>query len=511
MARSGLAMGMLVAMLGAVLALGFYVQQGMGRAKETIAHDPNPLVFSFGQDFSPNGSVTGVIALDAYLDDGELKVQGSTPRLFIGRRFYNIRSGEEYPDLDELNRMGIPISEDNPFILADLVVRPWSSEWLSVPSGGSVIIDSVQRVWDLNLSEVVQRLVQDFSELEAEHRPEVGLAMRVLDPAKYNVLKTAIRATFSDGHPLVVFDQAAQYGGPLEWYIEPVHLLLTAFQLDEDGKTEEVIVVPPHLGSRVSGNLRLLLFMTSGQIRAGDEIRFMLALENQGKEAYEVQAGLPLFDLKLYDSANRAMGSWSSGKAFAEYVESLKLEAGEFRRESLSWDLSIYNDKTGLSSYPATGAYRVCGLWLPDGIETTRLDMKVDSSRPELNLTWIRTGGIAGLNERFRLTLGGKATLENLRTGKALSLSLTPSQHWALYDSLREHGLGQIMPEEFKARGGTADFFVYDMAAFLDGVEKKLKWVDLWAVQEPYPVSLVGIDNTVARLVERVRNAGSPA
>jgi len=504
-------MGLLLALLAAVLVLGFYAQQGMGKTKETIAHDPAPFVFSFGQDFSPNGSVTGVIALEAHLDGGELKVWGLSPKLFIGRRFYNIRSGEEYLELDDLNQMGVPISEDRPFVLADLVVRPWSSEWLSVPSGGNVIIDSIQHIWDLNLSQVVQELVQDFSEREAEHRSQVSLAMHVLDPARYNVLKTRIWATFSDGKPLVVFDQAARYEGPLEWYVDPVHLLVTAFELNQGGKIEKVIVVPPHLASGVSGGLRVLLLMSSGQIRAGDEVRFMLALENEGKDAYEVQTGLPLFDVKLCDSAGRALGSWSLGRAFAQYVENIKLNVGESRRETLSWDLSIYDEKTGLSSYPPTGAYQVLGVWLPAGVETTKLNMKIDCGRPQLNLTFLRTGGVAGLRERFRLTLAGNAILEDLKSGRKLSMCLTPSEHWAVYESLQEYGLAQIVPEEFRARAGTADFFVYDIEAVLDDDEKKLRWVDLWAIQEPYPLSLVGIDNTMVRLVERVRNAGSPA
>lgn len=504
-------MGLLLVVLAALLVLGFYAQEGGGKGKETTAHDPRPFLFSFGEDYNPNGSVTAVVALDAYLDEGEVRVLGSSPKLFIGKRYFNMRSGESYLSLGELNQMGIPISVSNPFVVVELVVRPWSPEWFSVPSGGNVEIESVQRVWDLNLSKVVEGLVEEFGELEIGHRPLVTLATHVLDPAKYTVLKTNIRATFCDGRPMVVFDRAAQYEGPLEWYIEPLHLLLAAFQLDEDGKVNQVTVVPPHVDSSVSGKLRLILFMTSGQVRAGDEVAFMFALENQGQDAYEVQAGLPLFDLKLYDRAGRVVGSWSSGKAFAEYVETVKLEAGEFRRESLRWDLAIYDAKTGLSSFPATGTYQLTLVWRPSGMETKKVDVRIDSSRPELNLTWKRTGGIAGFNERFLLTLGGKATLENLKSEKKLSLSLTPSEHWALYESLKEYGLGGISPEEFRARGGVADYFSYELATVLDGVEKRLKWVDLWAVQEPYPSSLVSIDSALTRLVERVRNTGSPA
>jgi hypothetical protein len=503
-------LGSLPAIFVGLLVFGLVTAPAEPVLEKILGHDPGPYILDRSFGVGPEGKVTGVIALETILRNGQLEVIGSMPRLYVGGQYFHLSFQEREPSIDDLNLMGVPLSADNPFVIVDLIVEPWYGPGGDTvrPMGGIVVIASVQRVWELDLGAAAGGLISEFSAIEGDYRAELSLARGVLDPDAYNTEITTVAVTYDDGSPMAVFDRVSRYEGVLDWYIRPIHLMVAAFELTDDGEVTRVTTVPPHVQSRATEGIRLTLFIAKGEAVAGEELLFMFALENEGRKTYQVQTGPPFFDLNLYDDSGSLVGSWSSGKGFPEYVETIVLEPGEVRRHSLLWDLSTHDAETSTFSYPATGQYQVSAVWVSEGLETPRIGLKVDSGRPALSLAWVRSGGFAGLNEQLRMALDGEMTFEDLRAGTKVSSILSPAEHWALFDFLNAHGLAEIVPEDFGAKSGAADFFIHELTASLDGNEKDLRWVDEWAAEPALPTSVIEIQSAVEGVALRFRGGG---
>lgn len=493
------------------VGLVLFVYLGSARERPVPEHRYGRYTFSLGEEILLQGRVTAVIAIETSLIAGKVRGQGIVPRMYVGEHYFHLRSkdSQHFLSMDDLSELGIRLSQDEPFVLADLVVEPWIDPVGDgpYPVAGNVVISSVERVQDLGWPSLLTDLATTFDQDRKLLETKLRLALGVLDPKAYNSVGTAVTATCRNDDLLVVFAHRACYEGPLEWYIEPVELMVVAFNADREGKATGKTVVGPELASVVHDDLRLTLLLPGDHLMAGRALTFRFSLENQGHKDYHAEAGPPFFDLVLHDASGREKGAWSWGRAFAEYVEQIRLGPGEARRESLTWDLSLIDPKTGAPGYPASGRCFISLVWRAKPLQTDGAEVWLNSSRPDLGLLFARTGGIAGFDEKLVLDSEGNATYTDLKTAKAASIILTPAEHWDLHIFLEQQGLMTISPEEFQPRSNVAEFFSYQLNASVAGEGKAIRWVDSWASRQSIPWPLHQIESRLASLMARVRSA----
>ena len=114
------------------------------------------------------------------------------------------------------------------------------------------------------------------------------------------------------------------------------------------------------------------------------------------------------------------------------------------------------------------------------------------------------------MNERLEIGLDGSALVSNLANMEKSSLMLTPFQHWALHDSLKDAGFWDVDESEFGPRDNVADFFSYEIVVELGGAERGIVWVDEWATQQRLPDALAQTQAIISDLATRVWTEGSP-
>ncbi|MBU7004299.1 MAG: hypothetical protein HXS50_01935 [Theionarchaea archaeon] len=369
---------------------------------------------------------------------------------------------------------------------------------------------SIDRVSNLDIAAAISTLVPDFSSRTDELAVDIGYARLVLDPEMYNSVRTMVTCSYDGNGSIIVLDMQAGYEGPLEWYIVPYHLVLAAYRVDEGGEATEVTLVAPRVASRVSKGLKIVLLTDSGTIRAGKETRFMMVLENVGDVNYTAEAGPPLFDLKLYRKGGGSMGYWSTGKGFPEYIERISLQPGEVSRQTIMWDLMPLNPESGFPVQIVTGGYEVAAVWVPEDLEGEGLPIWINASRPSLSLSWIKSGGFAGVNQELTLSPEGDVLVNNWVNYEKSVLRLSPDDHWNLFETLNRLGLLELDWDDHGAAGGAADFFSYELDITLEGSTRKMRWVDHWASEVPLPGALFETGSVLEDLAKRVWSDGAP-
>jgi hypothetical protein len=491
----------------AVLSYALLRDSGDRSIREKTSSDP----YSFLPDMGgvpPTGSIKGVIGLDASIVDSQIRVDGSVPRLYVGGMFYRLYGEDGQMDLDELKSLGIELTDNRPFVLVELTIETVQGE--SGPAEGSARIVSIDKVEDHDITAAIIKLVSDFSDRTDDLTADIELARLVLDPEMYNSDRTILTCTYAGDGLNIVLDMQVDYEGPLDWNIVPYHLALASYLVDEDGGAKEVTLVAPRVASKVSKGLNLVLLADTGTTRAGEEIRFMMALKNVGEGNYTAKAGPPLFDLALYRKGGGSMGSWSTGKGFPEYVESITLQPGEVLRQTIMWDLMPLDPESGFPVQMVTGSYEVATVWVPEDLESDGLPIWINASRPSMSLTWIKSGGFAGVNEELTISPEGDVLVTNRANLEKSALRLSPDEHWKLFEHLDQLGLMELDWDDHGAAGGAADFFSYDLDLMLEGSGRKMKWVDHWASEVPLPDALFESGSVLEELAKRVWSDGAP-
>jgi len=506
--RSGaIALLLAIVLVFAILSYALLRGSGDGSMREKTSTDP----YSFLPDMGGvplAGSIKGVIGFGASIVDSQLKADDSIPRLYVEGMFYQLY-GEDGPlVLDELKSLGIELTDARPFVLVELTIETVQGE--SGPAEGSARIVSVDNVESLDIAEAIANLVPDFSSRMAALAADIDLARLVLDPEMYNSVGTQVTCTYAGDGLSIVIDMQAGYEGPLERYIVPYHLVLASYLVDEDGDATEVTLVGPRVVSRGSKGLSIVLLTDTGITRAGEEIRFIMALKNVGDVNYTAEAGPPLFDLNLYAKGGGSMGSWSTDKGFPEYIERIRLQPGEVLRQMIMWDLMPLDPESRFPVQMVTGSYEVAAVWVPEDLEGDGLTIWINSSRPSLSLTWTRSGGFAGVNEELTLSPEGDVLVSNWVNYEKSVLRLSPDEHWRLFETLDQLGLIELDWDDHMAAGGAADFFSYGLNLMLEDSGRKMKWVDYWASEVPLPGALFEAGSVLEELTRRVWLDGAP-
>jgi hypothetical protein len=498
---------LLAIVLIAILSFALLQEGRDGPIREKTSSDPDGFLPIMG-GIPPTGSVTGILGLDASLVDSRVNAEGSTPMLYSGGVFYRLYGDDEPLDLDELRSLGLELTEDHPFALVDLDIEPVQGE--SGPVEGSARVVSLEKVRDLDIDAAIAKLVSDFSNRTDELAMEIGYARLVLDPEMYNSVRTSVTCAHDGDGPMIVLDLQAGYEGPLEWYVVPYHLVLAAYRIDDGGEATEVTLVAPRVTSKVSKGLGIILLADTGKTRAGEEIRFMMALKNVGDVNYTAEAGPPLFDLNLYKKGGGSMGSWSTGKGFPEYVERITLQPGEVHRQTIMWDIMPLDPESGFPVQMVTGSYEVAAVWVPEDLDNDGLPIRINASRPSLSLSWKKSGGFAGVNEELTVSVEGDVLVTNRANLEKSSLRLSPDEHWNLFESLYDLDLKDLDGDEYRATGGAADYFSYELDIALGGSSVELRWVDHWACEVPLPGALIDAGGILEVLTKRVWADGAP-
>jgi hypothetical protein len=338
---------------------------------DSPADEPMQYVLSQSSE-PPDSTMTGVLGLEVSLRGGELTVIDEYAKFYNGKEFYYLRESAHETSLSslkELQELGAAISTSSPFVLVELGADPWygpgSGEGDAIP--GNLVIRSIVEIGDLNLTDIIGELSTDLLGMLPSYDEDIAISRETLDPRAYNSERTLVFVTYVDSSPLVIFDGLALYEGPLEWYIEPLHLFIAAYELTGSGKVSASTFIPPNIAWAEREGLRVSCFLPDYQSPAGEELIFRFALKNTGQETYKATAGPPFFDIHLHDQESE-VGSWSSGKAFPEYAEMIDLSPGEARRESIQWIPSAYVE--GAQRPVDPGEYSVTATWVPENLET---------------------------------------------------------------------------------------------------------------------------------------------
>lgn len=116
----------------------------------------------------------------------------------------------------------------------------------------------------------------------------------------------------------------------------------------------------------------------------------------------------------------------------------------------------------------------------------------IRSQRPLM--TYIRTGGIAGVKEVLMIYPDGRATLQSKIIGLK-EIKLRDKELRAAKLLLRElKSLGNL---SYEAKQGAADFFIHSISS--DGIE--VSWVDQWAAKVELPLQLTVLQLLMDKVV----------
>lgn len=110
-------------------------------------------------------------------------------------------------------------------------------------------------------------------------------------------------------------------------------------------------------------------------------------------------------------------------------------------------------------------------------------------------ITYVRTGGFAGIRDVLTIYQDGTAYLQS-RTIGFLEIKLTEEELKAVKLMLEEmRSLGSL---SYGARQGAADFFSHSIVS--DGIE--VSWVDQWAAREELPLQLSASQLLLDKLIQ---------
>ena len=118
----------------------------------------------------------------------------------------------------------------------------------------------------------------------------------------------------------------------------------------------------------------------------------------------------------------------------------------------------------------------------------------------DFSIEYTRTGGIAGMNEKFVVEADGTASFtSNIR--KALKEKLDA----AVFDDLKgfiSRNIDKVPATAIKATPGAADYFTYTMTVKANGKAYEFSWVDEGVAQTKIPETLSLIQSRVVIVQE---------
>lgn len=118
----------------------------------------------------------------------------------------------------------------------------------------------------------------------------------------------------------------------------------------------------------------------------------------------------------------------------------------------------------------------------------------------DFSIEYTRTGGIAGMNEKFVVEADGTASFtSNIR--KALKEKLDA----AVFDDLKgfiSRNIDKVPATAIKATPGAADYFTYTMTVKANGKAYEFSWVDEGVAQTKIPETLNLIQSRVVIVQE---------
>lgn len=112
-------------------------------------------------------------------------------------------------------------------------------------------------------------------------------------------------------------------------------------------------------------------------------------------------------------------------------------------------------------------------------------------------LTWEKTGGIAGLSEILVVEANGTASYHSNRFGDA-KIILTDAEVKELMNKAENLFAENKM---YRPKLGVADYFTYQLTLYTASASTKVTWVDEWASEEAIPKELSDFQSYIENIV----------
>lgn len=117
-------------------------------------------------------------------------------------------------------------------------------------------------------------------------------------------------------------------------------------------------------------------------------------------------------------------------------------------------------------------------------------------------LTWNRSDGFIGLNEKLTIESDGSATYKSNLFGNG-ELDLTEPEFKDLLSLLKEVSFFAL-DNSYDAKPGTADYFSYRLTVQTTSDEKTVEWVDGWASEKTLPRGLEEVQIHIQSVIEKI-------
>ncbi|MCW3975391.1 MAG: hypothetical protein O2U61_00515 [Candidatus Bathyarchaeota archaeon] len=117
-------------------------------------------------------------------------------------------------------------------------------------------------------------------------------------------------------------------------------------------------------------------------------------------------------------------------------------------------------------------------------------------------LTWNRSGGFIGLNEKLTIESDGSAMYKSNLFGDG-ELDLTESEFKDLQSLLKDVSFFEL-DDSYDAKMGTADYFTYRLTVHTTSDEKTVEWVDSWAAEKTLPRGLEKTQIHIQSIIEEI-------
>lgn len=123
----------------------------------------------------------------------------------------------------------------------------------------------------------------------------------------------------------------------------------------------------------------------------------------------------------------------------------------------------------------------------------------------DLKFEYVKSGGIAGINERLAFDSKNNAIVIYQNTSGATEKQLSDGKVQELRQAIAESGFF-AMNSDYPPRQGSADYFSYSLTITMDGSTHSMSWVDDFASAEPVPK---GLKDIVSKIEEAYDTAST--
>ncbi len=119
-----------------------------------------------------------------------------------------------------------------------------------------------------------------------------------------------------------------------------------------------------------------------------------------------------------------------------------------------------------------------------------------------IKLTWNRSGGFVGLNEKLTIKPDGSAIYRSNLFGDG-EFDLTESEIEDLQSLLKDVSFFEL-DDSYDAKMGAADYFSYRLTVQTTSDEKTVEWVDSWATEKTLPRGLEEVQIHIQGIIEEI-------